>query len=182
LAKGSEIKILDLGCGLRKRPGTVGIDVNPRSQADVIHDLNVFPYPFSDNTFDEVICDNVIEHLDDVLKVMEEIHRIAKPDSKVTIMVPFYPHRNANTDPTHKHFFGVHSFDYLIEGTTHSGFQYSSIRYDLLSVEFEKGIPSHHWFDDFIVRFANRNKDLYENRFANIFPLRELTFELKVRK
>jgi len=182
LDKESEIKILDLGCGLRKRPGSVGIDVNPRSEADVIHDLNVFPYPFPDNSFDEIICDNIIEHLDDVLRVMAELHRISKQDGKVTIMVPFYPHRNANTDPTHKHFFGVHSFDYLVEGTNNSKFQYSDVQYELLSTEFEKGIESRHWFDDIIVRFANSNKDLYENRFANIFPLRELTFELKVKK
>jgi hypothetical protein len=35
-----------MGCGNRKVAGAVGIDVSPDSQADIIHDLNSFPYPF----------------------------------------------------------------------------------------------------------------------------------------
>jgi SAM-dependent methyltransferase len=174
--------ILDLGCGLRKRPGALGIDVNPRSHADVLHDLNRFPYPFPDDHFDEIFCDNIIEHLDDFLKVMEELHRIAKPSALVTIVVPFYPHQQAHTDPTHRHFFGVHSFDYFIGGTANAGFQYSKAGFTLLSVEFEKGLAQRHWFDRMIVAFANARKDLYENRLANLFPLRNLTFELRVTK
>ena len=174
--------ILDLGCGLRKRPGAIGIDVNPRSHADIIHDLNRFPYPFPDNHFDEIICDNIIEHLDNFLKVMEELHRVAKPLALVTIVVPFYSHQQAHTDPTHRHFFGVHSFDYFIDGTANAGFQYSRAKFTLLSVEFEKELKQRHWFDRMIVAFANRQKDLYENRLANIFPLRNLTFVLRVVK
>ena len=137
-------KILDFGCGRRKRPHSIGIDVNPRSDADIIHDLDIFPYPFPNNYFDEIYSDNVLEHLTDVLLVMNELHRIAKPKAKIFITVPFYAHRNASTDPTHKHFFGVHSFDYLIEGTNNSEFKYSAIHYELLSVEFEKGIQPNH--------------------------------------
>ena len=174
--------VLDLGCGLRKRPGSIGIDLNPRSQADVVHDLNRFPYPFSANYFDEIFCENVIEHLDDVVKVMEELHRIAKPTAIVTIVAPFFPHRQANTDPTHKHFFGLHSFDYFVEGTSNADFRYSNARYELVSVEFEKGLKQAHWFDRIITSFANTQKDLYENRLSNIFPLRNLTFELRVKK
>jgi len=174
--------VLDVGCGPRKRPGAVGIDINPRSDADIIHDLDRFPYPFPDDHFDEVICDNVLEHLADLVKVMEEVHRIAKPSALVTIVVPFYPHRHANTDPTHKHFFGVHSFDYFIEGTANAGFRYSYARFALKSVEFEKGLAQLHWIDKKIVAFANSYKDLYENRLANVFPLRNLTFELRVVK
>ena len=39
------MKILDLGCGKRKRKGTVGIDISKDTDADIIHDLNKFPYP-----------------------------------------------------------------------------------------------------------------------------------------
>jgi SAM-dependent methyltransferase len=174
--------VLDFGCGLRKRAGAIGIDVNPRSSADIIHDLNQFPYPFTDNCFDEIFCDNVIEHLDNVVKVMEELHRIAKPSAVVIVIVPFFPHRQAYTDPTHQHYFGIHSFDYFIEGTAYAGFQYSKTKYELLSVEFEKGLVHAHWFDRLLVSFANARKELYENRLSNIFPLRNLTFHLRVVK
>ena len=49
-------RILDVGCGQNKYPGAVGIDSNPRTQADVIHDLGITPYPFADTEFDEIIC------------------------------------------------------------------------------------------------------------------------------
>jgi predicted SAM-dependent methyltransferase len=63
-------RILDLGCGNKKRPGAIGVDGNSRTVADVIHDLNAFPYPFPESNFDEIYLDNVLEHLDNVLGVM----------------------------------------------------------------------------------------------------------------
>lgn len=170
--------ILDFGCGKRKRQGAVGIDRNPRSDADVLHDLNHFPYPFPDNHFDEVYCDNILEHLDDVIQVMIELHRITKPEGIVEVTVPFYPHRNANTDPTHKHWFGIHSFDYFVTGTSHGEFQYSPVHFKIHSVEFDKGLSHRHLLDTLLALFANTYPDLYEHRFANIFPLAQLTFRL----
>ena len=41
-------KVLDLGCGLRKTPGSVGCDMISLPSVDVVHDLNSFPYPFPD--------------------------------------------------------------------------------------------------------------------------------------
>ena len=69
-------KLLDLGCGNNKRVGALGIDFNSRTAADLVHNLNVFPYPLESETFDEVYVDNCLEHLDDVIRVMEEIHRV----------------------------------------------------------------------------------------------------------
>lgn len=173
---------LDVGCGPKKREGALGIDKIASSAADVLHDLNHFPYPFPDNSFEEIYCDNVLEHLDDVIGVMVELHRIAKPNAKISITVPHYAHRNANTDPTHKHFFGIHSFDYFFEGTSHGEFHYSPVHFTLQYVEFERNLQLTHWFDRMLARFANSNKDLYEHRFANIFPLRQISFELRVVK
>lgn len=176
------MKKLDMGCGLRKRTDAIGIDKNPRSQADIIHDLDQFPYPFTDNEFDEVICDNVLEHLDDVIRVMEEIHRIVKPGGIVTIIVPFFTDRNAFNDPTHKHFFGTRSFDYLIEGLSLSEYSYSIKKFQIRSMIFDKDIKGGYWFDRWIRRFANKHTDMYENRLAHIFPLKTLTFELEIVK
>jgi len=67
----SSPKILDVGCGQNKYPGAIGIDSNPRADADVIHDLGVLPYPFADNEFDEIICRHVIEHVPDVMFAAE---------------------------------------------------------------------------------------------------------------
>ncbi len=57
--------ILDIGCGINKIPDAVGMDIDPDSKADIIHDLNVFPYPINDNAFDRIYAKHIIEHLDD---------------------------------------------------------------------------------------------------------------------
>ena len=95
------IKILDLGCGKKKREGAIGVDFSDRHDADVIHDLNAFPYPFDDDSVDEIYLDNVLEHLDDPLKVMEEVHRICKPNGLVKVIVPYFRSVWAFIDPTH---------------------------------------------------------------------------------
>ena len=111
------MKILDLGCGLRKKEGAIGIDSNPRSGADIIHDLNKFPYPFKDNEFDMIVCNHILEHLDDISKIVAEIYRIAKPMAIIVIKVPHFSGVDAFVDPTHKHFFSFRSFDYFIPET-----------------------------------------------------------------
>ena len=103
-------KILDVGCGQNKYPDAVGIDVNPRTQADVIHDLGVVPYPFADNEFDEIICRHVIEHVPDVMAFVSELHRITKPGGRIKIVTPHYSNPDWPTDPTHRNHFNSYSF------------------------------------------------------------------------
>src|SRR5437762_5157982 len=69
-------KSLDLGCGRDKLPGAIGIDANPRSDADVIHDLDRFPWPFDDDTFGYVRALDVLEHVADFDGCMKELHRV----------------------------------------------------------------------------------------------------------
>ena len=106
-------KILDLGCGKKKRSNAIGIDFNERTEADIIHDLNMFPYPLEDNTFDEIYIDNTLEHLDNIIAVMEEVHRICKKGGMVKVMVPYFRSAWASIDPTHKHYFTANSFAYF---------------------------------------------------------------------
>jgi ubiquinone/menaquinone biosynthesis C-methylase UbiE len=41
-----------------------------------VYDFEKFPYPFEDNTFDEIYCSHVLEHMSDLGKVMEEFTRV----------------------------------------------------------------------------------------------------------
>src|SRR5213594_760971 len=107
--------ILDVGCGQNKFAGAVGIDSNPRSHADVIHDLGVFPYPFENDQFDEIICRHVIEHVPDVMGFVNELHRIAKPGGRLKIVTPHYSNPDWPTDPTHRNHFNSYSFNCFID-------------------------------------------------------------------
>ncbi len=107
------LKVLDVGCGTSKTPGAVGIDFHPLPGVDVVHDLNQLPWPLESGTFDEIKILDVIEHLDNTIKIMEEIHRLLKPGGTVYIRVVPWNHRYAFSDPTHVKFFTEISFKFF---------------------------------------------------------------------
>jgi len=179
-------KILDVGCGNRKRPGSIGIDINPNTEADIVHNLNIFPYPFDASTFDEIYMDNVLEHLYDVLKVMEEMQRISKPNGLVKIIVPYFRAKWAYIDPTHRHFFTVDSFSYFDPAHVHNKlFNYSNATFKVEKIVFNETIRY-----TSIARclvppvkcIANRWPVGYETYLSHLFPLDDLTFYLRTIK
>jgi ubiquinone/menaquinone biosynthesis C-methylase UbiE len=71
--------IINLGCGKTKIPGVVGVDsVYIEGYTDIVHNLENTPYPFDDSSVDEVHFYHVLEHLENPLKKIEEIHRVLK--------------------------------------------------------------------------------------------------------
>lgn len=118
------MRILDAGCGINKYPGAIGIDRNSASAADVICDLDSFPWPFADRSFDGLRAIHVIEHLTDVVRAMEEFHRLVRPGGRVRIETPHYTDYSSFCDPTHKHHLNSFSFRYF--GDKHGGFGYYS--------------------------------------------------------
>jgi len=79
---------IDLGCGSNKRPGFVGVDILQSADADFVVDLNIGPYPFEDGVADVIWSNHVLEHLDNPLVCMGEIHRILKPGGVAYIHLP----------------------------------------------------------------------------------------------
>jgi SAM-dependent methyltransferase len=109
---GKDLK-LNLGCGEHYLEGYVNCDLLPHVRADQHFDLNQPPYPFVDGTVDEILMDNVLEHLDDLLAVMGELHRILKPGGVLRAFVPYGKSDWAMQDPTHKHFFTEQTIRYF---------------------------------------------------------------------
>ena len=72
------MKRLNIGCGKKNKNGYINLDLLKLPNVDVVHDLNQFPWPFKKNEFDEILCDNVLEHLNDTIKPIEELWRITK--------------------------------------------------------------------------------------------------------
>jgi SAM-dependent methyltransferase len=113
--------IVNLGCGKTRIPGSIGVDrVAIPGSVDVVHNLNVTPYPFPDESVDEVHFYHVLEHLDDPVAKLEEIHRILKPGGVLHMRVPHFSSSGAFTDITHKRPFSYYSFDCFEEGSYHS--------------------------------------------------------------
>ncbi|WP_230966579.1 class I SAM-dependent methyltransferase [Nostoc commune] len=107
----SKFICVDLGCGIHKAEGFIGVDVFAIDNVDVVADLNGH-FPFPDNSIDLVKAHNIIEHLPDRIHTMNEIWRILKPNGIVDISVPSTDGRGAFQDPTHVSFWNVNSFMY----------------------------------------------------------------------
>ncbi len=176
----SGARVLELGCGFNKTPGAFGVDIIPGSQADLIHDLNKFPYPLGDSEWDRVICLDVLEHVDDVVKTVEEIWRISRPGALIEISAPFMSSVHYHTDPTHKRAFTSRSFDYFCPGRPMYRYGYSKAAFEVLDCEYDRGALGHRrGLAKFLTAWANRNKDRYEERYAFIYPMLQINFTLR---
>jgi SAM-dependent methyltransferase len=173
-------RILHIGAGRKKITGAVTLDINPRLTPDVVWDLNEFPYPFGDSEFDLVVCEHVIEHLREVISVMEELHRVTKRGGRVLVRVPHFSSLNFNTDPTHVHAFSSRSFDYLCVGTPYERYDYSTVRFRKLVGRMD--MQPNTGFNRLVMGAINRFLDFYEEHLAYIIPGQELLFVLEVIK
>jgi SAM-dependent methyltransferase len=143
----------------------------------VVHDLNVRPWPFPDDRFSEVAMYDVIEHLDNLLVVIEELHRVCRDGALIKITTPHFSSANSFTDPTHRHHFGWHSLDYFTGEHEHS--YYTAVRF---RTKVRTLVFHHSLLTKITRRLANRWPAAYERRWAWMFPAWFLYFELVVVK
>ncbi len=85
---GAEARILDIGAGNRRRTTqTVNLEIEAMPNVDIIadgHDL-----PFRAESFDIVIMEAVLEHVQNPQKMVAEVYRVLKTDGYVCAAVPF---------------------------------------------------------------------------------------------
>jgi len=84
------------------------LDFDPLCGADVLHDLEVLPYPFEDQSFDQIHAYEVLEHTGNqgdwkfFFDQFREFHRILKPGGHLFATVPAWNSVWAWGDPSHK--------------------------------------------------------------------------------
>src|SRR5215813_767516 len=180
-------RVLDIGCGANKVPGAIGMDINPKTAADVIHDLDDLPYPFSDDEFDEVIGRHVIEHVRDPMAVMSELHRITRRGGLITLVAPHWTNPDFATDLTHRNHLNSYSFRNMIEGRevfpfyTEARFRQRKTRVTLLNLWKLFGLELLINLDNSYprMRFLRKFWEQYVNA---IVRGKEIIFELEVVK
>ncbi len=176
---------IDFGCGQKKKEGYIGVDMRQLPGVDIVHDMNNAPYPFADSVADQILMDNVLEHLDDPLRVMEEIYRISADGGQVVVSVPYFRSFYAVIDPTHKNFFGVWWFNYFDPSHQfHSRYGYTTAQYRLDRLEFDREYKnaSPRFHHNLLIKFAEKYPYSYEANISHLFPLNSLTFYLTVIK
>jgi len=109
---------LNLGCGYFKEEGWVNVDAFENCNPDEVWDLNKFPYPWEDNSIDEITMRHILEHIPDWWSAFCECARILKPGGELHIHVPDESNATALTYRDHHHVFARCSF-HGIQGATH---------------------------------------------------------------
>jgi SAM-dependent methyltransferase len=175
------VRILDVGCGIKKAPGAIGVDRNPASAADVICDLDSFPYPFADSSFDRLQAIHVIEHVSDVIRTMEEFHRLVRPGGRVRLATPHYTDFSSFCDPTHR--WHLNSFSFRYFGEDHGGFgYYSEARFREISVRLRLLALWRMLGFEFLVNRSRRFRLFWEHYLCYVVRGKVMEFEFEAVK
>lgn len=164
---------LDLACGQRKKEGFLGVDLLSE-EADIRCNLEEYPWPFEDGSVYEINCSHYVEHVRDLVKFVNEVHRILMPHGTITIIAPYYTSIRAWQDPTHVRAITELTFQYFDKalakdmGVDHylgdADFETLAVKY-VLNKEWEcrgdearKWAYAHYWnvVDDIIVQMRKR--------------------------
>ena len=100
--KASGVK-LDVGCGLFKQKGCIGMDMVKHPCVDIVHDIQEFPWPVPDNICSQVIMSHIWEHIEPKYRfqVMDELWRIIRYDGQLFLAAPYGNSFLANAHPAH---------------------------------------------------------------------------------
>lgn len=163
---------LNIGCGRDYRAGWLNVDL--KGDPDLRWDLDRMPYPLPRGHFEHIAALDVVEHLQDVKAFVEEAHALLAPGGILEITTPHFSCANSYVDPTHRHHLSYFSFDYFTPG--HQWSFYSRARFEIVErqIVFRSGFPAR-----LVAAFARRNPELYEQRFAWMFPAWFLIFRLR---
>lgn len=170
---------LSVGCGKRNpEANLVRVDISPDVKPDLVWNLNEFPYPFDESSFEGIECFDVIEHLENIPRTLEEFYKILKPNGLLKITTPHFSCANSYIDPTHRWHLSYFSFDYFCEKHRLSYYSNAVYQIEFRHIQFNGGKISR----SVISRIANKFPLTYEQRWAWIFPAWFLYFELKAIK
>jgi SAM-dependent methyltransferase len=175
------MRTLDVGCGINKLKNSIGIDRNPASRADVICELDQLPYPFRDSSFDALQAVHVIEHVGDVMKTMEEFHRLLRAGGEALIVTPHYTDFSSFCDPTHRWHLNSFSLRYFGEDNAGYGY-YSKVRFEEISVHV-KLLALWRWLGfQFLVNSFPRYRRFWEHYLCYIVRGKVIEWRLRAIK
>lgn len=176
-------KRLNIGCGKDIKRGWINLDSAAIPGVDVVHDVERLPLPFSDESIDEIFCQDVLEHVE-YIPILKDLHRILKKDGTVTIRVPHFTSRNNFIDPTHKKLFSVATFEMFVQN---SSFSKSRDREYYFDFHFSRAVSPLITFDhssrffflnrlmEPLVNINGRTRSLYESTgWCYLFPAQNI--------
>lgn len=175
---------LNLGCGPDVREGWVNLDIANLPGVDVVYDIRKLPLPFESNSFDEVLCNDILEHLEYV-PLLKDIHRILADGGQLHIRVPHFTSKNNAIDPTHIRTFSVETFDFFNRETQlHQEWGHFMFDFSFSTVSKPQYIDFElssrlFFYNRFVERWVNKSKrrqQIYEaTGLSRLFPAQNIS-------
>lgn len=130
---------LNLGCGkdIRKSNEEIkwcNIDNAFLHNEVVFYDLNCIPYPFPQEDNDIILLNDVLEHLEDPIGVIQECYRLLKKGGKLKIRVLYWNHIYNYSDPQHKHVFAPRYFEMFTKASVRD--YYFSFAFERMRIRY----------------------------------------------
>ena len=164
---------LNLGCGNTKINGYLGMDMYFCNGVDFLGDIRNIP--LKDSSASEIMLDNVVEHIDNIPRLMLELHRITENNGTITIRTPHFTSLSSWIDPTHIHHLSYFSFDHFIrENVAH----YTGKGFEIIDKHLSFG-GLWNLIGKIIFKISPKE---YEKRWCFIFRAGTLTVKIKVVK
>jgi len=116
---------LSLGCALNHEPGFTNLDCDSRARPDVLHNMEVTPLPFPDNSFDCVLASHSLEHVLNLIPLVADVHRILRPNGYFLAVTPHAACNMAWDSPHHVRGFTEGTWVYFQRSTyenVHAGY------------------------------------------------------------
>src|SRR5439155_24436272 len=139
----------------------------------------------------EVYTRHTLEHVERLLDLLAEIHRVTRPGGRVEVVVPHFSNPYGYSDPTHVRFFGLYSFFYFSDPADQprrkvpsfylpQRFRVERVRLRLLSASLaDKAVRA------VLQPLINRGpgwQDWYERRLCRWLPASDVRYVLRVQK
>lgn len=125
--------VLDVGCGakpysdwLDSSEKCIGIDIKSGPKVDLVINYTR-PWPLGDNSFDVVLCTQVVEHAVDTEVMLGSITRVLKPGGILIVTAPFIFNEHGAPDDYRR--FSVYGLQKLV-----------SDRYEVVGAKREGGL------------------------------------------
>lgn len=183
---------LDLGCGNNPKNGYIGIDNFYKSKNVIKKDVLLYLKRLPDNSVSEIYSRHFFEHLnyEYIKKMLLQIDRVLTNGGSINITVPHYSNPFFYSDPTHKTFWGVHSFSYICEETclkrnvpkyiSIKGWSLRNIKIKFVPMKNIKllgvRLPSLCLILNIIINLNISLIEYYERYFASFFSIYEIEF------
>jgi SAM-dependent methyltransferase len=190
LAAGRPLR-LNLGSGGKPMAGYYNVDLLELPGVDVVANLNESLTAFPDNCVEAVSSRHTLEHVDRLLELLAELHRVTRPEARLEITVPHFSNPYGYSDPTHVRFFGLYSFFYFCDTADQprrkvpnfympQRFRIETIRCRLLKASIADKV-----LQTLLEPLINRSiawLDWYERRLCRWLPISDIRYVLRTKK